>query len=1601
MCRTRRLQAFSRLNMGSQNIPQASSHLMASVSAETDAIEGARKAYDELLEKAKKKKKKSLQTLGSATSIDDIIGCLQNAHDSYRRRTSSKLLECFQKNQKWLEYLSVTIDTACQRSNTMPFSIGTPLQLCLQVSNYHSIVVEQIVTMFDAVHPTMDRIDIYKQLPQNKALYAALSHVFTDIVNFCYIALSFYSHNALVRLFKFVGSPTKTKFQGIINNLKRHTKQLDLLVAAIGVKEIFQKRMVDCIKSLDPPKMNEKLEDTIQNRVPETCSWILSQELFNTWTTTDKIQERLLCVSGKSGCGKTFLAATVIENLTTKFAAGKERRVVNLFFSGTETTSRQPANTLARASLAQILKETRDGDKLNALLSQIDKLGDFTTKGLWKIVLEAMQQWNEPTFWVIDGLDECLDGTDPLNGKNNLDHAIKSLMELLLELLHSHPSSRVIIFGRPHAINAVNEGSIPHLTITIDEDMIKEDLNKFILTKTTTPFFDQTAQKDLQDHVGKELLRKSEGTFLWLDLVMNDVQSWSSSYEAIESLNTLPKGLEGRYKQILNRLEKSLKDFDIDVATQIFGFLATAGRPLDIDELRYAQGIALWKKKKSQGNEALNDGLADELETPQKSLKEYLIDEALFEKKILRLCGEFVHIRNREVIFVHLTAKRYLLKFAAETRFKIDFVTSHRIFGDICVESLILAGDSLARIDSGAVLQTTAVSSPPLVFYAIRYLIHHLKYAGPLRADSLGHMKEFIQTDGFVNWVNVLMKQCFDFRFLQDMTQDLTSVMERIDLRDLMDLVNSINPEEFVGTALETVISSISKDFEEKKQSWKSRLAEDPNLELVPTQSISVEDQSSTNHLNVWNLFGGHGETAARKKIDIRHIQRFLENNNALPIAPTLGALKSLGDWLIIKSLRTSMVLSSLPQTLGKILDPLDEVCRLIKNSSAAKPTILLIGIAFLFISLKKDELALQTILEAKQQLGRHDILYKFLIGRALYGLGQHEEAEKLLREVISSTSAIMTIVEFRKIQLYLLGLTLYRQNKVNEAEEIFKKSISLKSGPIKQDSDTSFWLGRCLYDQGKYDEAEAAFKQGISLKDPSEQDSADALWLGKCLYEQKKFQEAEAMLRQSISLEMPGKHDSLGDHWLGVCLFHQEKYEEAEDLLMQCISPEMPSKYDSDNSHWLGRSLYCQKRFDEAENMFRQSISLKGSGEQVSMDVFWLGMSLVEQEKYKEAEAVFKQNISVNTDQLDSVGYHWLGISLARQEKYKEAETFFEQSISLKTGPSEIDSTNAFWLGKCLYEQDKYEEAEAVYRGSVSLERPSKDDPSIAFMLGISLYCQKKYDEAENWLKHSICLRSKPCVDGLRSACWLAKSLYCRKSSGGAASISPATADDVEKYEGGDLTEGLEASCRWLAGVYKFFEQNYAEAEEVLKQTLADAKDLSMSMTQTDSGFEMRTAVWLGRALKQQSKYVEARMILRPVLQELKDRDILNDGGFLAREDEYWSTNTEAIQDRGLLDSSKDTYWSVNYGDNQGIKRNSGSRNDVSIYDYDAHDVYNYTDDAARICADYFEIRDALQLQRPDHPAIAGWVLVFAADETVEDEGGRLMNIAFGETNE
>lgn len=193
--------------------------------------------------------------------------------------------------------------------------------------------------------------------------------------------------------------------------------------------------------------------------------------------------------------------------------------------------------------------------------------------------------------------------------------------------------------------------------------------------------------------------------------------------------------------------------------------------------------------------------------------------------------------------------------------------------------------------------------------------------------------------------------------------------------------------------------------------------------------------------------------------------------------------------------------------------------------------------------------------------------------------------------------------------QLNVWGNILVIQGRHKDAEEIFRKTLSLKETRFGLENPFTLFdmsrLATTIHNQRRFQEAEEMYKQVILLleKNYTRRHPANLFIrhsLGVLFYDMKRYQEAESLLRETVTLrkEVLG-HDCSRTrettHMLAQSLVILERYHEAEQLtrenIILCETTLGSSHIDTARNMWLlAIMLETQHKFEESAVLYEKA---------------------------------------------------------------------------------------------------------------------------------------------------------------------------------------------------------------------------------------------------------------------------------------------------------------------------------------------------------------------------------------------------------------------------
>jgi tetratricopeptide (TPR) repeat protein len=950
---------------------------------------------------------------------------------------------------------------------------------------------------------------------------------------------------------------------------------------------------------LRPANMNQVQESRFSMKLEGTCEWFWSHQSVKVWTTEQgpASRDRLLCVSGKSGCGKSILASSVVKVLRER-----HQRAIFFSFSGTDA-SRATLDDLVRSLLWQVLDDPDEETGLH-LIRDLMAHGQPTTTDLWNVLNKVVEKTANELYWVVDGVDEC-------------SGSVSVMIDRINELLTRSKASKAIVLGRPHALEATK---VSGHSIDIDSHLIQSDLHSYISAKVEQ---NQGLQKlGIKDIVLNTLLEKSEGMFLWAKLMVDELSSASSVKEVMHKIHHQPRGLQAVYRRILHQLRQNLDDFEVGLAQKLLAFIIAAGRPLTVEELNYAQALALRAEDESLTRSTVEDSL--HMDAIQ---------------KIRRVCGGLVDIKDDKVSLVHVTAKEFLLRPVEEwsdhdttiISFQLCMNDSHEVIGLSCLDHLSLFGTTLRQANE-ATNPTDDNPNRPFLLYAADFAVYHFNRADVRDSETITRIRKTMMGDGCVRWMEYVLVLVLDDRSAH------TSPIIIDELRRSLaeDSLRLGNFDQLMPLATRQ-LAQRRKEFGEND--WRTRQLQ----ALLRIMAHGSSDVPSPDELSVAVQSSSQGPRPHEPE-NTTELLQMLRTHNMVPMRTRVELL---------------LKLTNISQSVSTLTDPLEILFRLIMRNAVGMPVLILIMVGSFYRRFNKPRKALEVFVIALEKnkdgekVSKSGILE--LIGRCHYDMEEFGEAATAFSEAVTDSRTKMgPRHEDTGRLLHRHGLALYKLEEYAAAKEDFQQALSIRQelhqSPHKETARSMGRYGLALYKLEDYTAAKEVFQQALSIWQELHQsphlETADSMhWMGLAMCMATDYANAEKVIAEAHVMFrglLQGDHEDIAAslYWQGIVLYWQSRFSEAEKMLQESIAMDqrlLPGDHPDIglSLFWLGKTYYAIRRLTESKAAFEESLSmtirLHGPDHaDVAATTHYLGVTLLELDKFAEAEAAPRQAVSV-----------------------------------------------------------------------------------------------------------------------------------------------------------------------------------------------------------------------------------------------------------------------------------------------------------------------------------------------------------------------------------
>ncbi|OJJ67877.1 hypothetical protein ASPBRDRAFT_199579 [Aspergillus brasiliensis CBS 101740] len=445
------------------------------------------------------------------------------------------------------------------------------------------------------------------------------------------------------------------------------------------------------------------LEDA---RLNGTCEWLGSKSSFLTWKSFESSGPSILWVNGQPATGKSVLAAYVVSQLRKSTA-----RCSFYFFKYGDKSKSRLSGCLRSLAFQMACTNVEVKEILLQMQSQGIKLDSEDERVLWRKLFQPgiLQAIPEGHYWVIDALDECA--------------SLSSFFDSILAKLDDSTRLRILITSRETPEIGRCFSSLGAHKLVSEQVSASDTLPDIkLLVEAKAGSLAVGGDKDRNDLVSK-ILDKSQGSFLWTVLVLDELSKSHSEQEMSQALQDVPRDMERLYMRSLESISQASRGKELSKAVLTWATCAT--RPLKITELEFALKLDV------------ND------QFPK------------LEESVQLLCGQFVTIdKFGKVQMAHETAREFLLNEDLVSEYAIRKEEAHTRIARTCLT--YLAGDEMKPPRTGR--RGTATSSSKrsnFSSYACSEFSCHLSKSSPCATDVFHLLVKFLRSN-VLSWIEMI-----------------------------------------------------------------------------------------------------------------------------------------------------------------------------------------------------------------------------------------------------------------------------------------------------------------------------------------------------------------------------------------------------------------------------------------------------------------------------------------------------------------------------------------------------------------------------------------------------------------------------------------------------------------------------------------------------------------------------------------------------------------------------------------------------------------------------------------------------------------------------
>ncbi|KAL9092671.1 MAG: hypothetical protein Q9159_000742 [Coniocarpon cinnabarinum] len=440
----------------------------------------------------------------------------------------------------------------------------------------------------------------------------------------------------------------------------------------------------------------DDLDFYYDQRMADTCSWILSEANFVEWMQSGDVS-RIFWISGPPGSGKSVLSSFLVNHLRA------DDINCSYYFFRRANQTQQSVSCFMRSVAFQICtKHPMYRQRLDELYDAGITLENSNPTSIWRKLFDSALQnlrLKDPINIVLDGLDES--------------GSPQTLLALLSSVSFDTPIRFIVVSRSTKVIaNAFEKLSASMSISKLSIESSGKDIPMFVERELQLLCGSDRLRRQVMD----EIIQRASGNFLWVHFAVKETLSCHTQPQIEEVLHDLPKGMHSFYQRMEEAMTRSLRPADLMLAKALLAFVGCAQRSLNVDEL-------------------------SKVLEPEYS---HFID---LRHTINQICGDILVVdRKNRVAFIHETARDFLVK-VSEGPLSIDPHASHQTLLLRCMSYLS---------DPKLSAQVGQVPPPVLLHYASESWAFHLQASSAASEETLVALSEFLQSSSVLIWIKSL-----------------------------------------------------------------------------------------------------------------------------------------------------------------------------------------------------------------------------------------------------------------------------------------------------------------------------------------------------------------------------------------------------------------------------------------------------------------------------------------------------------------------------------------------------------------------------------------------------------------------------------------------------------------------------------------------------------------------------------------------------------------------------------------------------------------------------------------------------------------------------